>query len=103
MSKIAVLGPEEFVIGFQLTGIKDTIITGKSPLDDIKAITQNKEIGIVIIDENTVNALDYHDRMDIENSINPVFVQLSTKATQDSLRKLIKKSIGVDLWQMERG
>ena len=41
--------------------------------------------------------MDRHDRAEMESSVSPVFVELSTKAAQDNLRYLIKKSIGVDL------
>ncbi len=98
--KLAVMGNEEFVLGFQLAGIRNVFKVSKNPLNDVEEIKKKKDIGIVIIEENILENMDPHDRSDIEDSISPVFVQLSEIAEQESLRKLIKKSIGVDLWKM---
>ncbi len=99
MSKISALGNSEFIVGFQLAGIRDTIEVSENPIDSIEEIKKNKEIGVVIIEENILQKLDEHDRLQIEDSINPVFIPLSTEGTQDSLRRLIRKSIGIDLWK----
>ena len=99
MVKTAVLGSNEFIVGFQLAGIKDTIEASGNPLDDIIKLKEKKEHGVVIIDENIMENLDKHDREDAEDSVDPVFIPVSTKVEQDSLKRLIKKSIGVDLWK----
>ena len=99
MVKTAVLGSNEFVVGFQLAGIKDTIEVSDNPLQDINNLKNNKEIGIVVIDENIMEDLDKHQKIEVEDSVDPVFIPVSTKVEQDSLKRLIKKSIGVDLWK----
>jgi len=99
MVKTAVLGSNEFVVGFQLAGIKETIEVSDNPLQDINNLKNNKEIGIVVLDENIMENLDKHQRLEIEDSVDPVFIPISTKVEQDSLKRLIKKSIGVDLWK----
>ena len=99
MVKTAVLGSNEFIVGFQLAGIKDTIEVSDNPLNDINKLKERKELGVVIIDENIMESLDKHERIEVEDSVNPVFIPISTKAEQDSLKRLIKKSIGVDLWK----
>ncbi len=68
-------------------------------MNQIESLTEDKEIGIVIIDQKTLNKMDEHDRADIETSVKPVFILVSTEVSQDSLKRLIKKSIGVDLWK----
>ena len=99
MVKTAVLGSNEFIIGFQLAGIKDTIEASSNPLNDISRLKEKKEHGVVIIDEKIMENLDKHDREDVEDSVDPVFIPVSAKVKQDSLKRLIKKSIGVDLWK----
>ena len=99
MVKTAVLRSNEFDVGFQLAGIKETIEVSDNPLDDINNLKNNKEIGIVVIDEKIMENLDKHQRLEIEDSVDPVFIPVSTKVEQDSLKRLIKKSIGVDLWK----
>jgi|TARA_B100001964_G_C14221364_1_gene595433 V/A-type H+-transporting ATPase subunit F len=99
MVKTSVLGSNEFIVGFQLAGIKDTFEVSDNPVKDINDLKNNKEIGIVVIEENIMDGLDKHQRLEVEDSVDPVFIPVSTKVEQDSLKRLIKKSIGVDLWK----
>ncbi|MBI2650320.1 V-type ATP synthase subunit F, partial [Candidatus Woesearchaeota archaeon] len=99
MVKIAVVGSNEFVVGFQLAGIKDTIELNDNYFSQLKNFKTKKEIGIVVVDEKVMGNLEPHQRFEIEASVEPVFIPVSTTAEQDSLKKLIKKSIGVDLWK----
>jgi len=99
MVKIAVVGGSEFVVGFQLAGIKDVIEAQSDYFNELKNLKNKKEIGIVVVDEKIMEKLEQHQRFDIESSVEPVFIPVSTTSEQDSLRKLIKKSIGVDLWK----
>ena len=98
MVNVAVLGSNEFVVGFQLAGIRETIEVSSEPLKDIEKLRNREDIGIVVIDEKIMESLEQHQREEIEDSVDPVFIPVSTKVEQDSLRRLIKKSIGVDLW-----
>ena len=99
MVKIAVLGGSEFTVGFQLAGIKDTIESSNNPINDIANLKNRKDIGIVVVDEKILENLEQHQRIEIEDSVDPVFIPVSAKAEQDSLKRLIKRSIGVDLWK----
>ncbi len=99
MVKIAAIGSNEFVVGFQLAGIRDVIEISDKPYNDLKNLRSQKGMGIVVIEDKVIEALEPHQRMEIEASLDPVFIPLSTKIEQDSLKKLIKKSIGVDLWK----
>jgi V/A-type H+/Na+-transporting ATPase subunit F len=99
MVKTAVLGSNEFVVGFQLAGIKDTIEVSKNPIQDIEDLKNKKEFGIVVIQEEIMEGLEKHQRTEVEDSVDPVFIPVSTKVEQESLKRLIKKSIGVDLWK----
>ena len=99
MVKIAVVGGNEFVVGFQLAGIKNIVEVSDKPFIDLKNFKNQKEIGIIIVDEKIMEGLETHQRLEVESSVEPVFIPLSTKVEQDSLKRLIKKSIGVDLWR----
>ena len=99
MVKIAAAGPSEFIVGFQLAGIKDTIKLSSNPYNELRNMKSKKDIGIVIVDEKVLDNLEPHQRVDIDASVDPVFIPVSAKVEQDSLRKLIKKSVGVDLWK----
>ena len=99
MVKLAVVGSNEFIVGFQLAGIKNVVESGDKPFDDIKRFKGSRDIGIVVVDEKIMEKLDIHQKLEIESSVDPVFIPLSAKSEQDSLKGLIKKSIGVDLWK----
>ena len=99
MVKTAVLGSNEFVVGFQLVGIKDTLEVSNNPMEDINNLKAKKEHGVVIIEQSLLDGLDKHQRLQIEDSVDPVFIPISTISEQDSLKRLIKKSVGVDLWK----
>ena len=99
MVNIAVLGNDEFIVGFRLAGIRETMEASSQPLNDIENLRKMQGIGIVVIDEKIMENLDKHERIDVEDSVDPVFIPISTKVEQDSLKRLIKKSIGVDLWK----
>ncbi len=99
MVKIAVAGGNEFIVGFQLAGIKDVIELSNRSFDELKNMKNRKDLGIIVVDEKFMENLDMHQRLELEASIDPVFIPISTKVEQDSLKRLIKKSIGVDLWK----
>lgn len=99
MKGIAVVGRSEFVVGFQLAGIRHVIEIDKNPLNHIESLKKNKEIGVVVVDEKLLEDVDMQKRLEIEDSVEPVFIPISTKVEQGSLKRLIKKSIGVDLWK----
>ena len=99
MVKIAVVGGNEFIVGFQLAGVRDIFEVTGNYFNELKDIKNKKEIGIVVVDEKIIESLESHQRMEIEASVDPVFIPVSTKVEQDSLKRLIKKSIGVDLWK----
>ena len=97
MVKIAAVGRSEFIVGFQLAGIRDIVEIKNSPFSELKNLKNRKDFGIVVMDEALMESLEPHERFEIENSVNPVFIPVSTKVEQGSLRRLIKKSVGVDL------
>jgi vacuolar-type H+-ATPase subunit F/Vma7 len=88
--EVCAVGSDEFTLGFKLVGIESY-----QP-QELKSLTKG-QIGVIITDEKTMNSLDEADRRDYENSIRPIFVVLSETNSQESLNRLIKRSIGIDL------
>ena len=95
--ELAVIGKEDFCLGFGLAGVRNIFETAE-PADAIEMVNRNQEIGVVIFDESLLNKLDEFEKSKIEGSVRPVFVMLSLNEESDALRKMIKKSIGVELW-----
>jgi V/A-type H+/Na+-transporting ATPase subunit F len=100
--EIAVLGTSEFTLGFRLAGIRNvTDVTNtpdKTDAPDREAaeLMGAKDVGIVIIDQKTFDNASEGTKEDMTNSIKPVFVVVSDQP-QEELRKMIIRSIGVDL------
>lgn len=94
--EIAVIGKEDFCLGFRLTGIKKVFETDK-PQEAISAIKQDPSTGVVVFDENLLEKLDRDEKEALEDSLRPVYIIVSTKASDDSLKKMIRKSIGIEL------
>lgn len=101
MSDIIALGGSEFILGFQLAGIKDTIEVSKNPADDFRNIMQKENVGIILTNDETIKRLSERERSQIENSVKPVVVVLSTHDYSEGIRKMIKNSIGVDVYGKE--
>ena len=94
--EIAVIGKEDFCLGFRLTGIKKLFETD-SLKEVIPKVKQDVSIGIVVLDESLFEMLDNDDKADLEDSLKPIYLILSKKASEDSLKKMIRKSIGIEL------
>jgi len=98
MKKIACFGTEAFTLGFQLVGIRRAVFVEEGKvLDQLLALKEDPELGIIITEERVLDGLEGDDRALIEDSVEPVFIPLSTETSMESIRKLIIKSIGVDL------
>ncbi|MEK6942736.1 MAG: V-type ATP synthase subunit F [Nanoarchaeota archaeon] len=99
MVNIAAAGSSEFVVGFRLAGVRYIFEMNDDYFKKLKELRSDKELGVVVVEEKVMESLEQHQRIEIESSVEPVFITLSTKVEQDSLKRLIKKSIGVDLWK----
>ncbi len=98
---IAVIGGEEFTLGFRLAGITNVVDLPqeKDPAEGFAKLLADDSLAIILTDHATLDKLDERTRRDIEENVRPVIVMLSTQTSQEGLRKLIQKSIGVDLWK----
>ena len=97
--EIAVVGGQEFTLGFRLAGIRKVVDVEENPEPAMRSLMGDSELGIVITDNTTLEKLDDYAKQDVQKSVKPVFIVLSADAVaQDALRKMIIKSIGVDLW-----
>ena len=99
MFEIKAIGGAEFTLGFRLAGIKTEEVTDNIE-DKFMQLSEDENLGIIITDDKTFNSLPEHIQEKVEGMVKPVTVVVSTDAaSQDTLRKKIKKSIGVDLWK----
>ncbi len=103
MPDIVVLGKPDFIIGFELAGIKDTIVADNNDMKTkLSEALKNRDIGILVMHKADVEALPQRLQDNFDSSVRPVTVMVSEETTSDDrLRKQIKKAIGVDVWNKE--
>ena len=101
MSEIAVVGKEEFTLGFMLVGVRNMYVDHDSKETHIKLQTMIKDenIGIIVLQQESFDSLPDHFQEDLIKSVKPVVITLSKTADAGKLREMIIKSIGVDLWE----
>lgn len=100
MSEIAVIGDAEFTLGFRLAGVRKIInTTQQSITDEVVKALDDKTIGVLVLLRDDVTKFPIKVRDKLENSVQPVCVVLSKdRASEDDLRRKVKKSIGIDVW-----
>ena len=97
---IAVLGSDEFVLGFRLGGVK-RIYTAKPNEYEAKVLEliNDSTIGVLAIDSSDLERLSPNAKRKVTESIAPVVVMVG-KAESD-LREKVKRAIGVDLYKTD--
>lgn len=99
ISELAVIGNSEFVLGFELIGLNVfEAETAEKLKESFLKCLNDKNIGIIVTNDKSLEKLEPNIKRQVENSINPVLVVLSEKqVAQENLREMIKKAIGIDL------
>ena len=94
--EIAVIGSEEFQLGFKLAGVNKTY-SSENFEEKIQELLESQEIGIVVADESRIKSSSKKVQKRIEASVDPVVVGLSEKAESERLQEKIRKAIGADI------
>ena len=98
--EIAVVGSLDFTLGFQLAGVLRLYIP--KDLDEMtsvmKSLLNEKEIGVVVIDNSDLLLLPERLRVHLSESITPTVLGIGTEE-DNTLRESIKSALGVDLWK----
>ena len=95
-NNIGALGGKDFILGFQLAGVKKTY-----DLKNISAeeVLDKESLDILILDGKDVSGFSPRLKEKVEASVRPTVVIVSESSeAEDTMRKMIKKAIGVDLW-----
>ena len=98
--EIAVIGSDEFVLGFRLAGIRRVFVAEKDNYQEkmLEAMSQ-PNIGILAVDAKDLDNLSFAVRHRVMDSIQPVIVPVG--GDQSDLREKVKRAIGVDLYKSE--
>ena len=100
---MAVVGSEEFNLGFMLAGIDDVFKadSGNAP-KVMQKILDSQKYAIVIVQEELMDALPRHLRYKITNAIKPLFVGVGHSTSTD-LQDKVKRAVGIDLMKDNSG
>ena len=98
--EIAVIGSDEFVLGFRLAGIRRVFVANSENYQEkmLEAMSQ-PSIGILAVDAKDLDNLSFQVRHKVMDSIQPVVVPVG--GDQSDLREKVKRAIGVDLYKTE--
>ncbi len=98
--EIAVIGSDEFVLGFRLAGIRRVFVADSNNYQEkmLEAMSQ-PSIGILAVDAKDLANLSYAVRQRVMDSIQPVVVPVG--GDESDLREKVKRAIGVDLYKTE--
>ncbi len=97
--EIAVLGNEEFVLGFRLAGIKSIFAVDKQNFEPkLLELLGDSGIGVLAVSAPDLEALPALTRKKAMESIAPVVVPVG-KGEGTDLREKVKRALGVDLYK----
>lgn len=100
--KIAVIADNATCTGFRLAGVENTfVMAGKEAEEKLSALLLDPTFGIIIVTERLVEEGDWRLKRKIEATAKPVVVAIPDSKgpieQSESLAKLIKRALGVDL------
>ena len=96
----AIIGTEDDVIGFGLTGIDQRLVI---PMDaDLPTITDalsqlDDETQTVLINESLLTKLEYHDKTDDYNHTFIMIPDTDKTPNIDEIESLAKETLGIDI------
>ena len=98
--EIAVIGSDEFVLGFRLAGIRRVFVANSDNYQEkmLEAMSQ-PTIGILAVDAKDLDNLSFQTRQKVMDSIQPVVVPVG--GDDGDLREKVKRAIVVDLYKTE--
>ncbi|MFP4169501.1 MAG: V-type ATP synthase subunit F [Methanomassiliicoccales archaeon] len=99
--EVAVLGNEEFVLGFRLAGVKRIHTAGPDDYEDrLIELLGDSEIGVLAVRSEDLETIGPTVKARAMESIAPVVVPVGGE--EGDLREKVKRAIGVDLYRTER-
>ena len=98
--EIAVVGSNDFTLGFRLAGVKRIHNTknDEEMAKVLKSLLNDSDVGIIVIDSEDLIQLPERLRQQLSDSVSPTVLGIGTKE-DNTLRESIRKAIGVDLWK----
>ena len=96
---IHVVGTEDTIIGFGLVGISGTVINSAEEAEQLLAkLAESKEYAIIIINRKYLEGIEEFIKNYRLDPDNPIIVDIPDESgiiTYESVKDIIKKSIGI--------
>lgn len=95
--ELAVVGREDFVLGFRLVGIRKTYGVPPDSLErKIEEVLQDKDVGVLVLHTDDMERLSAPLRRRLGTAARPVVISVG-KHQEEDLRTKVRRAIGVDL------
>jgi V/A-type H+-transporting ATPase subunit F len=96
--EIAVIGSEEFVVGFRLAGIKKVYaVSPDNLLEKIVQVMDEPEVGILAVHTKDLERLPPQLRAKMMDSVDPVVIPVGLE--EGDMRDKIRRAMGIDLYK----
>jgi len=98
--EIAVVGPMEFTLGFQLAGVENLYNpeNEEKMIEILRSLLDESEVGVIVVDNVDLMKLPDRLRQQLAESVTPTVLGIGTEE-DNTLRESIKSALGVDLWK----
>ncbi|MDC7950539.1 V-type ATP synthase subunit F [Methanomassiliicoccaceae archaeon COG_1] len=98
--EIAVIGSDEFTLGFRLAGVRRVFVAGKEDYQEkMQEAMSDSNVGILAVNAEDLRHLPNNYKTKVMDSIQPVVVPVG--GDQSDLREKVRRVIGVDLFKAE--
>ena len=98
MSEVVFMTPEDARYGFSLAGSLQLTIQIEEAEAQLRKTTEDKDVGVVVIDERLVKAIDEKRFAELEANWDGLLVTLPTpereEGEEDYLQRLIRRALG---------
>lgn len=99
MSELAVVGNDQFTLGFRLAGVRRiwNAVSTSELTDAVHEARADDEVSILVMHQDDLERLDVRLKDELVRGVKPTLVAVGEEE-DNTLRTKIKQAVGVDLW-----
>lgn len=95
--ELAVVGSEEFVLGFRLVGIRKVFACPDEKLEEkVNEVLGDEDVGVLVLHERCLKGFSQPLRTRLRESVKPVLITVGEE--EEDLREKVRRAIGIDLY-----
>ncbi len=96
--EVAVVGSEEFVVGFRLAGVKKVYgVPEEKLVDTLLRVLEDEDVGILAVHTTDLESLPQQLRTRMMASVDPVVIPVGEE--EGDMRDKVRRAIGIDLYK----